>query len=137
MPDTDGSEPVEDDEILYRRIPASQGWYDPAQDPSLSPETFRPGKKDTTGISVDRAKYQSLEEAAKGHPGKTYFVALLRAGDLRKQGIQVVSRPEAQEPGHAELPGLNYENRKSDQVLVWKKLLAHELVIRVEGPFPP
>jgi hypothetical protein len=100
-------------------------------------QLHKAGKKDTTGISVDRAKYQSLEEAAKGHPGKTYFVALLRAGDLRKQGIQVVSRPEAQEPGHAELPGLNYENRKSDQVLVWKKLLAHELVIRVEGPFPP
>ncbi len=25
-----GTDPIEDDELLYRRVPASTGWYDPA-----------------------------------------------------------------------------------------------------------
>jgi hypothetical protein len=42
-----GDDPVDPDEILFRRIPASTGWYDP---PSLAPEAFRPNKNDTTGL---------------------------------------------------------------------------------------
>lgn len=34
---SDGSEPVADHEILYRRIPATSGFYDPDVDPLPSP----------------------------------------------------------------------------------------------------
>lgn len=129
------SEPIEDDEVLYRRVPVSQDWYDPQSDPSLAADAFKPGRHDTTGISVSRAKYKSLEEAARGRPGKSYFVAVLRAGDLRSRGIEVVPRPGENDPGHAELPGLTYETRKTDQASEWRTLLAQELTVRVEGPF--
>ena len=59
------------------------------------------------------------------------------AGDLRAQGIAVVPRPLEGDPGHAELPGLTYQDRKSDEALEWKALLAQQLCLRVEGPFPP
>lgn len=132
MSGSDNTDPIEDDEILYRRIPASQGWYDGTE---LSPEAFRPTENDTTGLSVVRGKYTPIEEAAKGRPGKSYYVALLQAGGLREAGIEVVSRPTANDCAHAELPQLTFELRKSPQVREWKILLAHELTIRVEGPF--
>lgn len=136
MPAPGGTEPVADDELLYRRIPVSQRWYDPQVDPCPSPEAFRPTPNDATGLSVYRGKYKTVEEAARGLEGKSYYVAVLRAGDLRANGIDVVPRPKEGDPGHAELPGLTYENRKMDKVLEWKVLLSGQLCLRVEGPFP-
>jgi hypothetical protein len=92
----DELDPVADDELLYRRVSASamSQQYDPATD-RLSDQAFAPHKiMHVTGLSVSRAKFKSLEEAALGRPGKSYFVATLRAGDLRKRGIEVVPRPE-------------------------------------------
>ena len=51
---SDGSEPIADHEILYRRIPAASGFYDPLVDPNPSPLAFRPTKQDTTGVSRAR-----------------------------------------------------------------------------------
>ncbi len=135
MPADDGTEPIGDDEILYRRIPASQGWYDPDKDPSISPKAFRPNRHDETGISISREKYKTLEEAAKGRLGKTYFIAVLRAGDLRNRGIEVVASPEEGDPGHAEIPCLNHAKRGEDKAKESMMLLAHELTLKVEGPF--
>lgn len=134
-----GSEPIEDGELLYRRVPASTRWYDPATG-VLRSEAFGPHKtQDITGLSVVRAKHKSIEEAARGRPGKSYFVAVLRAGDLRQRGIDVVSRPDSQDgehdPAHAELPGLNSETRKASQTLERQRILAEELTLHVEGPF--
>lgn len=134
-----GSEPVDDDELLYRRIPESLGWYDRATG-ILSAEAFGPHKtRDATGLSLARAKYKSIEEAALGQPGKSYFVAVLRAGDLRQQGIEIVPRPDVGagqwDPAHAELPDLNSEVRKADHTLEQQRILAEQLVLRVEGPF--
>jgi hypothetical protein len=134
-----GSEPVEDDELLYRRVPASAGWYDPATG-VLNSEAFGPHKtRDASGLSVARAKYKSIEEAAQGQPGKSYFVAVLRAGDLRQRGIDVVPRPDLpagqRDPAHAELPDLNSAVRKADQTLERQRILAEKLSLRVEGPF--
>ncbi len=134
-----GSEPVEDDELLYRRVPASMGWYDPATG-VLHSEAFGPHKtRDATGLSVTRAKYKSIEEAALGQPGKSYFVAVLRAGDLRQRGIDVLPRPILssghRDAAHAELPDLNSALRKADQTLERQRMLANELSLRVEGPF--
>lgn len=129
----DGTEPVADDELLYRRIPVSKGWYSAS---GLSPEAFDPLKDETTGISVSRGKYKSIEEAAKGKSKRGYFVAVLRAGDLRKHGIEVVPRPEPNDPGHAELPDLTCSNRLDPETQERKVCLA-KLPLRFHGPFPP
>ena len=138
MPVGDGTEPIADDELLYRRVPTSAGWYDP-ETCLLKPEAFGPHKtQDATGLSVSRAKYKSIEEAAKGRAGKSYYVAVLRAGDLRRNGITIIPRPEvlgAYDPGHAELPDLDSANRKSDRTLERQRLLV-QLCLEVEGPFP-
>jgi hypothetical protein len=100
----------------------------------LNAQAFAPHKtNDATGLSVVRAKYKSIEEAAKGRPGKSYFIAVLRVGDLRQNGIEVVQTPP-DDPSHAELPDLNSANRKADETLERERLLV-QLCLRIDGPF--
>ena len=135
MPGHDGTEPVTRDEILYRRIPASKGWYDDRN--RVSPEAFDPRKNETGGISLFRSKYKTIQEVAKGPSRAGFFVAVLRAGDLIKEGIRIVPRPDPPNvPGPVELPGLNCENRLTQEALERKVSLA-KLCLRIEGPFPP
>lgn len=134
-----GSEVIDDDELLYRRIPASTNWYDPATR-VLSFAAFGPHRKqDITGLSVTRAKHKSIEETARGGAGRSYYVAVLRVGDLRRRGIEVVPRPDLpdgqHDPSHAELPDLTSETRKTNQTLERQRILAEELCLQVEGPF--
>ena len=132
--DLDGTEPIDDDELLYRRIPVSREWY---ANNELLPEAFDPRPDEHTGISIYRAKYKTLEEAAKGPGKKGYYVAVLRAGDLKNHGIQVVPRPILpDDPGHAELPELTAENRDTDSALERKAALT-KLALEVKGPFVP
>lgn len=133
----DGREPIEDDELLYRRVPEHPPFYDPATDPKPTPQAFRPHRKDTAGLSVYRAKYKTPEQVAVNPRGKRYYVAVLRAGDLRDGGIEVVPRPESEDPGHAVLPQLTYENRQTDAAEEAAVLLAEKLCLEVKGPFPP
>jgi hypothetical protein len=133
MPADDETDPVADDELLYRRIPVSMGWYTGG---GLSPEAFDPRPDEITGISICRGKYTPIEEAAKGKGKKGYYVAVLRVDDLRRNGIEVVSRPTDNDPGHAELPSLTCRNRLDPETQERKVLLAG-LRLRVEGPFPP
>ena len=104
--------PISDDEILYRRIPASTGWYDPSRTPVLEPEAFRPNRNDNTGISLSRRKYSTVEQAARGQPGKSYYVALLRAAEICAAGMDVVPKPLPDDPGHAEIPELTFGESK-------------------------
>lgn len=132
-----GTEPIADDELLYRRVPESPGWYDPATH-VVNHQAFGPHKtNDASGLSVARAKYKSMEDAARGRPGKSYFVAVLRVGDLRQNDIKVVPRPKPNDPGHSELPDMNSDNRKADATLERQRLLSKKLCLRVEGPFGP
>ncbi len=142
MAEPAGTEPIGDDELIYRRIPVSMSWYSNGQ---LSPEAFKPDpQRDITGISVSRSKYKSLEDAARGPGKKGYFVAVFRARDLRQRGIPVVPRPIHPEnpgspeydPGHAEIPALTAENRNSAAALETKLALT-TLAIEVKGPFGP
>lgn len=115
----DGTEPIADDELLYRRVPAAAQprRYDPVTG-LLSDQAFGPHKKDgVTGLSVSRAKYKSIEEAASGRSGNSYYIAVLRAGDLRQQGIVVEPRPLQDDPGHAEPPQLNAAHYKATATL--------------------
>ena len=134
MTESDGTEPIADEELLYRRIPVSMGWYGEGR---LSPEAFGARSDELTGISIYRAKYKSLDEVAKGKGKKGYFVAVFRAGDLRQQGIEVApspNTPEGHDPAHAELPGLTALNRDSDSALE-QRLALSTLAIDVKGPF--
>ena len=127
----DGTEPISDDELLYRRVPLT--WYSPQN--GLDAQAFAPHKTlDTTGLSMARAKYKSKEEVAAGQPGKSYYVAVLRAGDVRKAQIEPVPRPEPNDPGHSELPDLNSQNRKSDRTQGLQRILV-AITLSVEGPF--
>ena len=138
MPDE--VEPIADDELLYRRVPASAstGWFDPVSR-VLRPEAFGPHRqRDVTGISVTRARYKPIAEAARGQPGKSYFVAVLCVGDLRQANYVV--KPQPNVPGgydisHAELPDLNAANYKASETLERQRELAERLCLRVEGPF--
>jgi hypothetical protein len=127
-------EMIDDGELLYRRIPESTGWYDPTVDPRPSPRAFNPREGDKTGLSLSRAKYKTLEEVAKGQPGKRYYVAVLKAGDLRATGIELVQTPP-EDPSHCEIGNLTYANRKENASQEIQKRLAHELCLRIEGPF--
>lgn len=135
----DGTEPIADDELLYRRIPAV--WYD-ALSGKLNSEAFRPHKqRDVTGLSVSRAKYKHIDEAALGRPGKTYFVAVLIAEEVRNAGMDIESRPNTPEgfdPAHAEVPDLNAANYK-DAITLERQRKLVELCRSIEGPFetPP
>jgi len=130
----DGAEPIEDDECLYRRVRLD--YYDPKQADEPSPLAFHPRDYDQTGISVFRAKYTTPELVAQNDRGKRYYVAVLRAGDLRAHGIHVVPRPEGHPSGHAEIPELTYENRRTDAAEEAKQLLARKLCLRIIGPLP-
>ncbi|MGI8980251.1 MAG: hypothetical protein ACR2FY_13580 [Pirellulaceae bacterium] len=133
---SNGLDPIADDEFLYRRVPASAQpqLFDPVQQ-ELNDQAFAPSKtRDVSGLSVSRAKYKAIEEAGQGRPGKSYYVAVLRAGDLRQHGIVVEPRPKVNDPGHAELPQLNAENYKDSDTLERQRLLV-SLCLRVEGPF--
>ena len=55
MADFDTVEPIDDGEILYRRIPVSTGWYQPDKQPPLEPEAFRPTR------SENRKSRQAVE----------------------------------------------------------------------------
>ena len=132
----DGSEPVADEELIYRRIPVSQHWYDPTADSHPLFQAFRPRTDDVTGLSVVRGEpYNSAEQAAQGPSKSGYYVAVLRVGDLRAHAIEVLPRPVAGMSGHAEIPNLTAANRDSDEAKRIMELLAERLCLRVEGPF--
>jgi hypothetical protein len=133
---SNGLDPIADDEFLYRRVPASAQpqLFDPLKQ-DLNDQAFAPHKtQDVSGLSVSRAKYKAIEDAGQGRPGKSYFVAVLRAGDLRQHGIAIEPRPEVDDPGHAELPQLNAGNYKDSDTLERQRILV-SLCLRVEGPF--
>jgi hypothetical protein len=130
--------PIDDDEILYRRVPVSTDWYAGGV---LQGEAFSPRKDEASGISVFRAKFKSVEEVAKGQSAKGYYVVSLLAAELRANAIDVEPSPEVPsgwDESHAELPQLNAANRKSSEVLMLKERLAQlGTRIPVQGPFKP
>jgi len=132
MPTADEADPIADDEILYRRVPVSKEWVD---EHGVSAEAFAPRKDDVTGLSVYRARFLRLEDAARGASKRGYYVIELRAGDLKREGIRLVPAPVDDTPGHAEIPSLKYENPESDASLEIRQLLADKLVVKIHGPF--
>jgi hypothetical protein len=132
LPDTD---PIGDDELIYRRVPVSQNLYDAKL--GLSPQAFSPDKKrDDTGISVNRNKYATAEQSAVGSSKKGYYFAVLKVAQLRANGIEVTHQPLPENAAHCEIPALNAANYDSPEVERLKHVLA-SIVVEVQGPFPP
>lgn len=132
MSTADEAEPISDDEILFRRVPVSKEWVD---EHGVSAEAFAPRKDDLSGLSIFRAKFLPLAEAARGASKQGYYVLELSAGDLRGAGIGVVPAPVADKPGHAEIPALKYARPESNASLEMRQLLADRLVRKIHGPF--
>lgn len=136
-PPGDGTEPIDDDEIIFRRVPVSMGWYSP--ETGCSPQAFTPRPDDDTGICFVRQKYSSAEEAARGASKKGYWILRLKAGKLRERGIELVPRPVDGSPGHVELPEVSSSavrdgSRRAEEIIL---LLAKELIEDGIGPFFP
>ena len=129
-----GHEPIADDELLYRRVPVT--WFHHSTGLPLH-DAFGPNKnRDLTGLSLSRARYKTAEQAALSQqPGKQYYVAVLRALDVRQAGMRIDPRPTADDPSHCEIPDLRADNYKETITLERQRRLV-ELCLRVEGPFP-
>jgi hypothetical protein len=124
----DGTEPIADDELVYRRIPVSQGWFDSSLDSKPHPNAFRPRADDMTGLSVLRAEpHNTPEQAARGPSKSGYYLAVLRVGDLRAAGLEIVPRPVTGISGHAEITNLTASNRDTDDALRCMEILAEKL----------
>lgn len=126
-----------DDELVYRRIPVSMGWCDGK---TISPEAFAPRKDEVSGISVIRANLRSAEAAAQGKSKQGYWIAVLRVGDLRAHGMEVVAKPDTPagfDLAHAEIPELNNQSHGTDLALQRTVLLARKLCTEILGPFVP
>jgi hypothetical protein len=105
----DQNDPVEDDEVVYRRIHRS--FYDAAISPPIRSEAFRPNNNDNTGLSVFRAHFvQPFDTLINIEPGKRndYFVARLAVAELKKLGLTIVPEPGGP-PGHAVIPELSWQ----------------------------
>jgi hypothetical protein len=133
----DGTEPVDQNERIYRRVHAGTGYYKPNK--PLSPKAFKPLSQDTDGVSVTRAGYVSgpQEAAALGTAGKSYYVLEQRAGDLMASGLTIQPSPIAPDDlGHAVIPEINILKGENDPTLLEKMDSAKNVSFVVHGPFP-
>jgi len=127
----DGDEPIADEEIIYRRVPKDH--YPPPRKGKPSPKAFRPKDYDTDGISLTRAKYSTIDKAARGSREIPAFVAVLMARGVRELGLTLQPDPQPDDPGHFLIPKLDYARRKLDWSEASQVQLAEELC-RMENP---
>ena len=139
MSPCDNSDPIDDCEILYRRIAKNNNWYTPESRIPLSPNAFMPQYFDPDGISLDRARFLANPEdaAAHGREGKQYYIVELNVGAIRRLGLSVCWRPESDNCAHCQIPELNYPRKLSDRDSVTR--IAAELAklckCSVSGPY--
>jgi len=113
---------VRDDEIVYRLISSPEGYNEIT---GVSPECFRLFRKNESYVSVERAKYCSLDDALSNGgkikmwfaDGETFWgLASLKVGNIRRHELlDVVSKYTEKHPGHAGIQmmlseGLVYKN---------------------------
>lgn len=132
----DGTDSIADGETLYRRIRLE--WFERDKTDKPSPHSFRPPENDPSGLSLYRAKYHTPESIASALGRRQYWVGVVRAGDIRGIGLDVVPAPRGpDELGHCEIPQLRSATRDSAESREWQVRLAQELCVEVLGPYPP
>ena len=127
----DQADQVDDDEILYRRVPLTQ--YDHGES-RPSAEAFLPHReRDVDGLSFWRARLRTAEEVAVAlTTGKHGNVAAIRAQVLRVD-LGLTIRVDEDNPAHVLVPELN--NRKDNRTREVAQRLADELTdIVLEQP---
>ena len=137
---SDGSEPVTPNEILYRRVPPKQVWFDPNEPFPISHYAFCPQKEDLDGISLSRGKYSSAEQAAASGRGAEYYIAEISADAIFGAGLTVIPDPKPNDPGHCLIRELNrpdYDSSsKAKSAIQAKAAQLSDRCIRVAGPHP-
>jgi hypothetical protein len=133
----DGTEPIDKDEFVYRRVHEGTGYFDASRTPQLSASAFKPLNNDRDGISVTRKNYVRgpADVAATGYFGKRYFVIELRAGDLQAIGLTIRPDPQPGEMGHALIPEIRVQDVNRITVLEAMDRVRH-LQFAWAGPFP-
>lgn len=129
-------DPIEPGELLFRRIPASQPWYDPLTG-LIDEQAFRPISHDVDGLSVTRSRHTTPREvAATGRLGKRYYVAVLSARDVIENGLRVQPTPDRAHGliDHCSIPALTYSVRNETAAINYARGLSRH-TLRVEGPF--
>lgn len=125
---------IPDEESVYRRIPLV--FYDPRATYGLKIDVFLPTREDRNGLSVHRCALTSIEEAARGMPGKRYHVVRLSVGELRRLGqllgCDVAPDPFPANPAHALIPQINRDAYMADKPAF--KALANVFVTELMKP---
>ena len=113
----DDSQPVDQSESVYRRIP--RVYFQPGLPVAFRIIAFRPSSNDTTGLSVFRAGFLNpVDTLANLEPSKRreYFVVRLAVRDLLRLGLTVVPEPDPDgPPGHAVIPELSWQAYQADK----------------------
>lgn len=94
---------IDDDEVVYRRVPAALFDGGKILDEAMMPHRTA----DPEGLSLTRASLESAESlvARARRPGAGVFSS--RVGAIRALGLSVVASPNSSEPGHAHIPEMN------------------------------
>lgn len=114
MPKKQETEPISDEEWLYRRIHATR--FRTNQSPYVSPSAFEPRTKgddqDVDGISLFRA--DCLEQAADildliadSEKRNANGIVKILVAEIRAIGLSVISTPRKQIRGHVSIPELS------------------------------
>lgn len=131
------TDPVSDDEYVYRRV-LKQYYNDIPSWPGdrVDRLAFRPTDKDTEGLSVYRAPFvqpAELDIDSEGCPGR-YYVARIPVRALREIGLSVEPNPADGPQGHSLIPeirtglkGKDKESSKEKQVALAR--LASEFIV--------
>ncbi|MAS94427.1 MAG: hypothetical protein CMO55_14605 [Verrucomicrobiales bacterium] len=98
---------------------------------------FRPEKHDTDGVSVSfKPPRTDEQEGLSGRNPGGYEVATIPEKALESHQISVREDPTPENPAHAIIPELRYENRRSDRAYELMKALS-DAVTEVTGPYFP
>jgi len=133
----DATEPIDKNELVYRRITVSSNYFKATRTPPLSASAFKPVSRDTDGISLTRKNYVSSpkDAAAGGFLGKDYYVIEMRAGDIESIGVTIKPDPKPGNIGHAIIPEIRIQDADTDRVLEAMNA-ARNLPFACHGPFP-
>ncbi len=93
---------ISDDEIILRHIPGGTYWQAPG--PRITSGNFYL-RSDEIGLSVSRQSLTTPDQLMLrlGVPEKGSRIAFAKVSDFRALGLEVVSVPIEQDPGHSEI----------------------------------
>lgn len=129
----DGTEPIERDEVLYRRISEKSGYYQPTRSPKFSPRVLHPNNGDGDGISLYRSKYVTPEQVGKaGKQNQVYWVISFLAASFQDQGLSIQPSADEPLPGHVVIPEMRFDRLASLKELA---LSLREKSLEIYGPF--